>query len=236
MDLEIPNLFMLLANSNLMIEVWKSVTPILDRYYEETGDFSLNGLSYAEMREKTLKYLEEISNGSVRIKTIVDDLKNFSRQEVYCIYEEVDINRVVKNSVEMTSSFINKSTHNFNVEYGKDLPRVKGNFQQLVQVVVNLIHNGCQALQHKQQSIFVTTSCDEEGQHDKITVRDEGIGITSEDISRVKDIFFTTRRRSGGTGLGLSISSKIVKDHSGTIDLISEKGTGTTVTIELPVI
>ena len=68
-----------------------------------------------------------------------------------------------------------------------------------------------------------------------VIVRDEGSGILPEHLSRLTDPFFTTKRDSGGTGLGLSVSTGIVKEHGGNLEFASTPGSGTTVTLSLPV-
>lgn len=66
-------------------------------------------------------------------------------------------------------------------------------------------------------------------------IRDEGAGISAEDLEHIMDPFFTTKRSSGGTGLGLSISYNMVKAHGGEMNFASELGKGTTVVLSLPV-
>jgi polar amino acid transport system substrate-binding protein len=68
-----------------------------------------------------------------------------------------------------------------------------------------------------------------------VRVRDEGAGIPPERLPHVMDPFFTTKRPSGGTGLGLSVSASIIKDHGGSLSFASAVGSGTTVTLRLPV-
>jgi polar amino acid transport system substrate-binding protein len=67
-----------------------------------------------------------------------------------------------------------------------------------------------------------------------VEVRDEGIGISPENLKHIVDPFYTTKRDSGGTGLGLSISYNIVKAHGGDLNFTSEQGKGTTVILTLP--
>jgi polar amino acid transport system substrate-binding protein len=107
--------------------------------------------------------------------------------------------------------------------------------QRLEQVVVNLIQNACQALRARDEAVHVSTSYDRKSQHVNITVSDKGMGIVEEDLLRIKDPFFTTKREAGGTGLGLSISSAIINEHSGRLEIDSLKGEGTTASIILPV-
>jgi len=111
---------------------------------------------------------------------------------------------------------------------------VRGSFQRLEQVIINLIQNACQALPDKKKGLFVTTSREGGGAGVVITIRDEGSGIRPEDLPRIREPLFTTRQDAGGIGLGLSISSKIIEEHRGSLRFVSEPEKGTTVTITLP--
>jgi len=68
-----------------------------------------------------------------------------------------------------------------------------------------------------------------------VEVEDQGVGIPPQNIPRVTDPFFTTKRASGGSGLGLAVSSRIVTNHGGTMSFSSQAGRGTRVTVRLPV-
>jgi polar amino acid transport system substrate-binding protein len=129
---------------------------------------------------------------------------------------------------------INKSTIDFSVNYGTNLPKVRGNSHRLEQVVINLIQNACQALPDVRKGVFLSTSYDEKTPSIVVRVQDEGVGIPTEVLSHITDPFFTTKSNSGGIGLGLSISSRIVKEHGGTLTFASEPGKGTIAEIILP--
>ena len=229
-----PNNFIRL-NTPTLQEVWESALPILEEYYTENGDFMIGGMKYTEMRGKIPVLFSGILNGSKRIMQIVEDLKNFVRKDISEAEQSVDINAVLQSAISLISNMINKSTDRFSVEYGKDFPSLTGSFQRLEQVFVNLIQNACQALKRPSKGIFVSTYFDEEMKSIVIEIRDEGIGIPSENLSQITDPFFTTKHDSGGTGLGLSISSKIVEGHGGRMIFGSEVGKGTTAKIVLPV-
>jgi PAS domain S-box-containing protein len=224
----------IMSNSALITEAWKSITPILEAYYEENGDFLMGGLSYKEMRQDMIKHLEGISGGALRIDTIVSELKKFSRHEEYELNADIEINRVLESAILLSRSFITKTTSSFHVVYADNLPLLKGSLQKLEQVILNLIQNACQALRSREDAIYMATSYDQEKQRIVVTVHDEGVGIRSEDLIRVEDPFFTTKRKEGGTGLGLYISSSIIEDHHGALSIASEPGKGTTVTVTLP--
>ena len=228
-----PNNFIML-NSPILNEAWDNVIPILEKYYEENGDFIVGGMKYTEMRGNIPSLFAGISDGAKRIKRIVDDLKNYVRDETADMTQSVDINGVIKYAATLLSNMIKKSTNHFSIEYGKNLPLLNGNFQRLEQVMINLIQNACQALPDPQKGIFISTQFVEKESAVVIKVRDEGTGIPPETVSQITDPFFTTKQDSGGVGLGLSISSKIIEEHGGTMHFESEIGAGTTVKIVLP--
>jgi signal transduction histidine kinase len=150
--------------------------------------------------------------------------------------QTVNVNAVIESALVIVSSLIKKSTDFFSVEFNKDLPRVKGNAQQLEQVVINLITNACQALPSREKGIAVSTGFSKEAGNLVIEVRDEGFGIPRESLKFIFDPFFTTKRDTNGTGLGLSTAHSIVKNHGGELRFTSQPGTGTTVAVLLPIV
>jgi PAS domain S-box-containing protein len=229
-----PNNFIML-NSPILKEAWENVRPIVEQYYKENGDFVLGGMNYSEMRDNIPDLFSGIAEGAGRIKQIVDDLKNYVRDDTADLTQEVDVNAVLTSAISLVHNMITTVTHRFEIDYGKNLPPLQGNFQRLEQVVINLIQNACQALPSADRGIYVTTCYDEEASNIIIRVHDEGAGIAQKTLSRITDPFFTTRHNSGGVGLGLSISSRIIEEHGGSMRFRSEPGDGTTVEIILPV-
>jgi two-component system NtrC family sensor kinase len=112
-----------------------------------------------------------------------------------------------------------------------DVPLVRADFGQLRQAVINLLINACDAMP-KGGRLEVATRVVPAG-FVEIAVADTGCGIPKEQLSKVLDPFFTTKEK--GTGLGLSVVYGIVERHAGALDIASEVGAGTTVTIRLPV-
>jgi len=229
-----PNNFIML-NSPILKEAWDNAMPILEKYYEENGDFILGGMKYTEMRKNIPTLFSGISDGAKRIKHIVDELKNYVRDDSADLTQAVDINEVLKSAVSLLANMIKNSTNRFSIEYGNNLPSVKGNFQRLEQVIINLVQNACQALPDAQKGILVSVKFDKEKSDIVVSVRDEGTGIPPETLYHITDPFFTTKHDSGGVGLGLSISSKIIEEHGGRMHFDSEIGAGTTIEIILPV-
>jgi signal transduction histidine kinase len=147
----------------------------------------------------------------------------------------VNLNMVVKSSLILLGNMVKRATDNLTVELSPRIPTFHGNTQRIEQVVVNLVQNACQALENRSRVISISTDYDEERQRVVLEVRDQGEGIPPENLTKICDPFFTTKREGGGTGLGLSVTSTIVKDHHGELEFHSEPGNGTTVRVLFPV-
>ena len=228
-----PNNFIML-NTPILSEAWKGAMPILNEYYERNGDFVIGGIKYTEMCDNITMLFSGILDGAKRIKQIVENLKDFVMRDASDMTQSVDINAVLRSAISLLSNVIMKSTNHFSVEYGKNLPVLRGNFQRFEQVIINLVQNACQSLPDERKGIFASTSYDEKRRSIVVKVEDQGTGIPSENLSHIIEPFYTTKSDSGGLGLGLSISSRIVKEHGGTLTFTSEPGKGTKAEIVLP--
>jgi PAS domain S-box-containing protein len=228
-----PNNFIMM-NSQMVSDAWNDVLSMLNEYYREHGDFSLGGIPFSEMQDIMPRLLAAISDGSERIRNIVDNLKDFSRQGRSTPDRNIDINSVVAAAVTILSSHIKKYTDTFHLSIGNDLPPVKGNLQQLEQVIINLLMNALESLPDKKKGVSISAFFDMGKDEVTVEVRDEGSGMSQEVLEHITEPFFTTRIEQGGTGLGLSISYSIIKDHQGLLTFESEPGRGTTARITLP--
>ncbi|HJX34563.1 MAG TPA: PAS domain S-box protein [Desulfatiglandales bacterium] len=229
-----PNNFIMI-NTPILREAWEGILPILDEYYREHGDFTLAGMDYTVIRNKIPSLMSGIESGSNRILHIVQDLKNYVQKDSTGLNNDVDLNRVVDSALSLISNIIQKSTRRFSVNYGNDLPIIKGNFQRLEQIVINLVQNACQSLPDKEKAIRLTTGFDRERGCITLVVEDEGIGIPGKNLAYLTDPFFSTRQDLGGLGLGLSISRKIIEEHHGKMTFQSEEGKGTRVEVTMPI-
>jgi len=230
-----PNNFILL-NVPVIDQAWKSVLPLLDDIYEKNGDFIVGKrLKYSQLRDSIQPLIQGVEDGANRIKIIVEELKDFARQDTMDTMTGININTAVNNALKLISPFIKKSTDAFTIDLASDMPIVDGNLQRIEQVIINLVQNACQALTEPHQSVTVRTRYNYEKSVVELVVRDEGCGIPEKDLKFITDPFFTTKGPKKGTGLGLSVSLKIVHDHNGTMDFSSIEGKGTTVTVSFPV-
>ena len=178
--------------------------------------------------------LKKIEQLTYRCETIVQEILDFSRDASREGKDLVDLNEVIEKSL----TFVTFQCKEFRVQVEKDLapdlPRVRGNQNQLQQVLLNLMTNACHAMATGGRMLLATRSAPDRGRVE-LLVADTGCGIPPEELPRVFDPFYTTKRKGKGTGLGLSISYKIVEEHQGTIQVESQPGEGSLFTVSIPV-
>ncbi len=224
----------IMHSAPILQEIMRSVLPLLDEFAQENGDFVLGRMPYSQIRTRLEKLPERIIEGSQRIKFIVDDLKDFVRDEGDEKQLAVDLNQALETAVRLTANTVKQATNNFSLSYAADLPLFAGSVQRIEQVIVNLIMNSCQALPDNSASIDISTRYEKDKECIELIIVDQGCGISERDIIQVTNPFFTTKRSTGGTGLGLSISSRIIKEHNGNMYIDSMLHSGTTIIVSLP--
>ena len=223
------------VNASMLNEVWQDTYKILNRFHEVNGEFNLRGVPYSKMQEMVPRLFNGIIESSGRITAIVDNMKDFVRDDKLGLHSELDLNKLIHNAASILWHHIHRYTDNFQMTLQEVLLPARGNGQQIEQVIINLLMNALQALPGKHAGIHVTTSCDQAAGNLVISVRDEGIGMDRATMARLREPFFTTKLAEGGTGLGLYISDSILREHRGTIRFESCPGHGTTATVTLPI-
>lgn len=172
--------------------------------------------------------------GAQRVRSIVRDLKMFSRADVET-RGEVDVQRVLESSLRMVANEIRHRARL--VRDFQDVPNVDANESRLSQVFVNLIVNAAQAIPEGHASdneIRVATSVAADGRV-RVDVSDTGTGMTPEIVAQIFTPFFTTKPIGVGTGLGLAICHQLVAGIGGEIVVDTTLGVGTTFSVMLPV-
>jgi|GEM_PF-6661816 len=173
-----------------------------------------------------------IHRASQRIKRIVQLLRDYIREQPTELkHEPVNLNEVISSSIDMLGSRLKHATDRLSVKFAADPPTIKGDFQRLEQVFINLLVNACDALSDQAQAIEVSSEWAPVTGELRVVVRDEGKGMPKEVLDRVGEPLMTTKHDSGGTGLGVSISMDIVREHGGRILYDSVPGAGTTATV-----
>ena len=174
----------------------------------------------------------------LRCRKVVDNLLFFVRQSGH-ERRKIDLNEAVNSALELLEYRLLKTE---DVRVVKELapsgPEIAGDLQQIVQVLVNLIGNACDAMEGlvrmpQGKLLTIRTGTGKNGAF--IEIEDNGAGIPPEIREKIFQPFFTTKEAGKGTGLGLPICRQIVADHGGAIALESSPGAGTLFRLAFPV-
>jgi signal transduction histidine kinase len=192
----------------------------------------------AEDAQRTITLVER---GINHLNKLVVDVTQFSRQR-QLERAEVDLNELIDSSLDLVADRIKEKQTPIEKHYAPSEIRGLWDSEQIREVFVNLLANAIEASE-SQSPLKITTellgaSTPPDASHapDKprarVEISDEGAGMDQKIVARLFEPFFTTKKR--GTGLGLSIVRQIIDLHGGSIDVQSERGQGTTFTVELP--
>ncbi len=168
-----------------------------------------------------------------RASNIVGNLLNFSRTGNASDFTEIDINKLLDDTLQLLEPQMRKSQVEVIRNYTDILPKMSGNAGKLQQVFTNLILNARDSMIGGGKIVLNTNSLDD---HITIEVSDTGEGISPENLNKIYDPFFTTKAVGSGTGLGLAVSYGIVQEHAGNIEADSEIGGGTTFRLVFPIV
>jgi PAS domain S-box-containing protein len=150
----------------------------------------------------------------------------FSKKESTA--EPVDLNEAAREVIALSLDELQTNRVILRQEHANDLPRVTGDRVQLQQVILNLLRNASDAMsgvKDRPRELVVRTEKDE-GDCVRLTVQDTGVGITPQDMERLFEAFYTTKR--DGMGMGLSVSRSIIESHSGRLWATPNDGPGAT--------
>lgn len=185
------------------------------------------------LQEEEMEFgLKIIEHETERLITMVETLLDFSRYQsdrVTVSFGQVNIEELVLEAVFQLQKKAEKK--DIQLVTTTAFLEVYGDGDKLKQVLLNVIDNSIK-FSNEHSTIFVDQK--KESDWVKITIRDSGTGIKPEDLSYVTRSFYKGEDQSAGEGIGLSISQKIVELHGGKLEIESEYGTGTTVTILIP--
>ncbi len=176
--------------------------------------------------------LQKIGRQADRAVNIVNNLLNFSRTGGATEFIELDLNRVLDDTIQLIEPQLRRNQIEISRSYESNAPRVIGNAGKLQQVFTNLLLNARDAIPDGGRITLRTTSSRDDSL--VVEISDNGIGIAPENVAKIYDPFYTTKGVGRGTGLGLAVSYGIVQEHSGHISVESAPGRGTTFRIALP--
>ena len=196
------------------------------------GEYLLSKLTGSGAEDADVQRVERILRSSDRIMSFTRNLLTYARPSKEEAHP-LQVNEVLDEAIEFCEHTIREARVSIVRDYASDLPKVNAVPGQLHQVFVNLITNACNAAHDEGGEVELRTML-----HGRdrvlVCVEDNGVGIGDDDLQRVFEPFFSTRRRGKGTGLGLPIVRNIIEQHRGAIEIESAVGGGTRVSVELP--
>ncbi|WP_299978655.1 hybrid sensor histidine kinase/response regulator [Desulfobacula sp.] len=177
-------------------------------------------------------YLEIIESETQRCSDLVSGLLKFSRK-TNLEQKSIDVTDLIQHSLLLCNHKLELSNIVLKVRCNPDVPRVFGDFNQLEQCIINLIFNAIDAMENG-GDLEIKTSFNPEEKLVSISIKDNGKGISKEDLNFIFEPFFTTKNEGYGVGLGLSSAYGIVEKHKGTIVVESSLDFGSEFIIKLP--
>jgi len=183
--------------------------------------------------DQFVRYLDLMETETRRISRIVSNLLTFSRQS-RLKPKHVNINRLIEKTLLLNSNLLKLNRTKVKKHFDRNLPYYFGSEDQLQQVFMNFVSNAAEAMESGGGILTLTTAYSAENDNIIISFKDTGVGIPDENMPRLFEPFFTTKKKGKGVGLGLSVAYGIIKEHSGTIRVKSNKENGTTFIIEIP--
>ncbi len=217
------------------------------------GGISLVSKGFSKMLERGKLTEEEIKSGLIDIDTsvkrmskIIQHIRIFARQDALK-FTEINVNDTIESAFSLMSAQLRLHEVNVVNKLDENLPKIKGEPNQLEQVWINFISNARDSIEEKaklisegkiiekkfEKSLSFTTRFDVESKMVQVIVTDNGMGISEEKKKRIFEPFFTTKEVGKGSGLGLSISYGIIEGHNGKIEIESEEGKGATMKVSL---
>jgi two-component system, NtrC family, sensor kinase len=187
----------------------------------------------ASKKETMLKHLKLIENETKRCGEIVKGLLEFSKKDQQD-FESKHLHKILQDTYELMTHPIRITNIGFFIDLKAKSDLIFCSPNQIKQACVAIIVNATEATHENGEIIISTSNPDRE--NIRIDISDNGIGMPEDDIPQIFQPFFSTKHDTSGIGLGLAIVHGIIKSHNGKIDVKSELGKGTTISITLPLI
>jgi len=181
--------------------------------------------------------LKKIEEQADRMDRIIKNIRFFAKRSKFR-QQRLDINRPIEDSLMLLSEQLRIHNIRLKKSLAENLPRIKGDPNQLQQVFLNLTTNARDAIDSLNKAdggeLFIKSSLSKNRKNIEVIFRDTGCGIPKENLKNIFNPFFTTKSSDKSIGLGLSIAYHIIETHKGSIEAQSVEGKGSTFKITLP--
>ena len=242
----------------VMFTFYLKISPIYDLNQDNFLDFSIKNREKEKQIKKSLfKITHEIKNPIAVCKGYLDmfDVNNLEHSHKYIPIikseinrtlvllsdflsitkinienEEMHLNLVLEETIECLDPILKNKAIQFISDITEEEIYIQADYNRLKQTIVNIIKNSRESIP---ESGVIKLSTNKNKNNVKIYIEDNGIGMTKEELSKIKEAFFSTKQT--GTGLGVYMANEIITAHQGTLEYFSKKNLGTRVVITLPI-
>lgn len=176
-----------------------------------------------------------IARAGDRASSVVRSLLDFARQNQYS-FEPGDVNRSLQQALQLVAYQLRAGHITVHQKLAGDLPLVEASWEHLKSVWLNVLINARDALVARPEPRTIEVVTRKTGEDEvQVVIADNGVGMAAAEVSHIFEPFYTTKDPGQGTGLGLATSQRIVHQHGGVIEVVSEPGKGSIFIIRLPV-
>ena len=225
---------LIMYNLPLIQKIWFDFLPVLMAQKKVFPDQKFGGFTYEFLADNLPQLVADMDMAANRVAKIVSDLKNFSKQSNVAEKSALQVNTAVKNALRLAQTTLRKSRVQIELELAEDLPLMQGNLQSIEQIILNIIINAIQAIDHENGIIRIHSAFQKKDGRILIAISDNGCGISAAVADKLFLPFVTDKQEEGGTGLGLSVTYGLVQAHGGDISFETRQGKGTTFKILMP--
>lgn len=191
-------------------------------------------LAEAQNDQETKEILKQIYENAREASGIIEDLMSFAepRQPRAA---RTDVKKMLDEAVQLTSRKTNIESPDVNIEVAGHVESVFIDSAQIVSAIANVISNAVESYGDKSGPIEITAGTDESGELVELTIKDQGCGMDAETLKKATQPFFSAKPAGRKRGMGLAYAARFIQINKGLLNIASEPGSGTTVTIYLPI-
>lgn len=217
------------GNAQTLAKFWQLLTPYVQELSERP---SADQQKLQFILKETPELLAGIARGVERISGIVNGLKSYAHSGQQEEFKDYDLKQLLESALKMTAS-VTKAKADVHLECSGELGEVKADRIQLEQVLINLIVNASDAVEHSGKGL-IKVHAQRSGETVILEISDNGPGIPVDALQKIWMPFYTTKEVGKGTGLGLHICKSIIERHGGVIGVSNQDSGGAQFRIELP--
>jgi len=225
---------LILYNLPLIQKIWSDLLPVLMEQKQKVPSQKYGGFTYDFLEDNLTQLVADMDLAANRVAKIVSDLKNYSKQSNVAEKSTVQVNAAVRNAMRLAQTTSRNSGVRIQLDLDENLPLIEGNLQGIEQIILNIIINAIQAIDHADGIIRIATGFQRKDARIGLQITDNGRGISDAIADKLFLPFVTDKQAQGGTGLGLSVTYGLVQSHAGDISFDTQKGKGTTFTVLFP--